>query len=68
MCNLSPVFFFFFIFFIKKKIFEKNEKKNENVIKKLDKLVELVVGGSIINGAYPVLFLYSYLSQFNIWT
>ena len=30
------------------------KKKKINLQKKLDKVVELVGGGSVINGAYPV--------------
>ena len=37
----------------KKKIMRKKKKKNI-LQKKLDKVVELVGGGSVINGAYPV--------------
>ena len=55
MCHLSPVtcqkYLFFYIFIIKK-----NKKKIKILQKILDKVVELVRGGSVINGAYPVQF------------
>ena len=41
----------------KKKIglhFFKKKKKNNYLQKKMDEVVELVGGGSVINGAYPV--------------
>ena len=43
-CPLSHVIFFFSLFIYKKK----------NPLKKFDKVVELVGGGSVISGVYPV--------------
>ena len=60
-CNLSRV---------KKKTKQKKKllkKRNTKKIKffylekKLDKVVELVGGGSVINGAYPVLFMLDFM-------
>ena len=48
-CHLSHVKKIFYIFFTKKII----QKK---ILKKMDKVVELVGGGSVINRAYPVQF------------
>ena len=47
MCHLSHVKIYFL--FIYKKI-----KKKLNSLKKLDKVVELVGGGSVISRAYPI--------------
>jgi hypothetical protein len=44
MCRMSNFFFFFFTFLI---LFF-------FIVKIFDKVVELVGGGSVINGAYPV--------------
>ena len=43
LCHVSPVTYFF--------LFKKGKKSGQQ---KFDKVVELVGGGSIINGAYPV--------------
>ena len=53
-CHLSRLTFhmIFFILFCSEKKIEK--KSHLNIF---DKMVELVGGGSVINGAYPVLFL-----------
>ena len=63
MCHVSPftwrmakknyVFFCFFLFF---SFFLNNKKKYIYIYfrKKIDKVVEPVGGGSVINGAYPV--------------
>ena len=32
-------------------------------LKKLDKVVELVGGGSVLNGAYPVLLMYYFVNK-----
>ena len=45
-CHVSTVILFFYIFL--------DKKKKNNLHKNLDKVVELVGGGSVINGAYPV--------------
>ena len=52
MCHVSCVTFHMsnYFFYLKKKMFF--------CLKKMDKVVELVSGGSIINGAYPVQFLW----------
>ena len=55
-CHLSHVIIFFFYIFKSKK---KKKKKNPNIFdlkQKLEKFVELVGGGFVINGAYPVQF------------
>ena len=52
-CHLSPVVCNFFLHLI---IIQKKYIKNIYIMlqKILDKVVELVGGGSVINGAYPV--------------
>ena len=54
-CHLSHVQKIFYIFFYKKK----KKKIYFNHQKKIDKVVELVGEGSVINGAYPVWFCIS---------
>ena len=49
-CHLPHVYFIFIFIFIIKKIYIYSEEK------KLDVVVELVGGGFVINGAYPVKF------------
>ena len=52
MCHLSPVTCH--LSHVKKNIFIYLKKKKIIPSQKLDKVVELVGGGSVINGAYPV--------------
>ena len=54
ICHVSPVTCFFCFLFLYKKM----------SLKQLDKGVELVRGGSVINGANPVLF---FVCLYNIW-
>ena len=61
MCHVSHVTchmskYYFLTFFYLKKIYGFSL-----YLKKLDKVVELVGGESVINGAYPVKFYYEFI-------